>query len=90
MITIVLINFVNILAQVLVAAIIIRSLLSWFSVGGSQPVFRLLVEITEPVLAPIRRLIPGAGTIDFSPLIALLLIQVLSGIVVGQLYHLAI
>ena len=85
----ILVNFINIFAQVLTWAIIIRALLSWFSVGGTQPIFRLLIDITEPVLAPIRRVLPGAGMIDFSPLIALLLINVVSQILIGQLIRVA-
>ncbi len=73
-------NFVDVFATVLTLAIILRALLSWFSVGGSQPLGRLLVEMTEPVLAPIRRLLPGGIMIDFSPLLALVLIQVLQSI----------
>jgi len=78
-------EFISIFASVLTWAIIIRALLSWFSFSGAQPVFRLLVEITEPVLAPIRRVLPTAGMLDFSPLVALLLIQVISGILLSQL-----
>jgi len=78
-------EFIKIFAFVLTWAIIIRALLSWFSIGGVQPVFRLLVEITEPVLAPIRRVLPTAGMLDFSPLVALLLIQVISNILLSQL-----
>ena len=81
-------EFISIFASVLTWAIIIRALLSWFSIGGVQPVFRLLVEITEPVLAPIRRVLPTAGMLDFSPLVALLLINVISGILVSQLTRL--
>jgi YggT family protein len=81
-------EFIKIFAFVLTWAIIIRALLSWFSVSGAQPVLRLLVEITEPVLAPIRRVLPTAGMLDFSPLVALLLIQVISNILLGQLTRL--
>jgi YggT family protein len=79
-------EFISIFAFVLTWAIIIRALLSWFSVSGAQPVLRLLVEITEPVLAPIRRVLPTAGMLDFSPLVALLLIQVIRNIVLSQLH----
>jgi YggT family protein len=81
-------EFIKIFAFVLTWAIIIRALLSWFSVSGVQPVLRLLVEITEPVLAPIRRVLPTAGMLDFSPLVALLLIQVISNILLSQLTRL--
>jgi YggT family protein len=81
-------QFIQIFAFVLTWAIIIRALLSWFSFRGAQPVFRLLVEITEPVLAPIRRVLPTAGMLDFSPLVALLLINIISSILLSQLSRL--
>jgi len=89
-ISIILYNFVTIFVQVLTWSIIIRTLLSWFSIGGGgiQPLFRLLLEITEPVLAPIRRVLPTAGMIDFSPLVALLLIQFVGGILAGVVRNL--
>jgi len=78
-------EFVTIFVQVLTWAIIIRALLSWFSVGagGIQQVFRLLVEITEPVMGPIRRVLPTLGAIDFSPLVALILVRIVGGILAG-------
>jgi YggT family protein len=81
-------NFIFFFAQILFWAIIIRALLSWFNLSGGQPVFRLLVEITEPVLGPIRRVVPSLGMIDISPLIAMILIQVISGILQSSLQSL--
>ena len=73
----IIITFVNILSTVLVACIIIRALMSWFAPGGGNQLVRVLSDVTEPVLAPIRRALPPVGGIDFSPLLALILIQVL-------------
>lgn len=54
--------------------IVIRALLSWFNPDPTAPLVRLLVWITEPVLSPIRRVVPPiAGRIDLSPFIALLI-----------------
>ena len=78
-------QFVSIFAFVLTWAIIIRVMLSWFSISGAPPLFRLLFEITEPVLAPVRRVLPTAGVLDFSPIIAVLLIQVVSSILISSL-----
>ena len=61
-------------------AIIGRIILSWFplkSGGVAARVGDLLVAITEPVLAPLRRILPRTGFIDLSPLIALLALQIL-------------
>ena len=72
-----LLNFVNVLLQILSIAILIRVLLSWFPVDPRNPIIRVLFEITEPVLAPFRRVIPRIGMFDLSPLAALLVIQLI-------------
>ncbi|AKJ41183.1 YggT family protein [Pragia fontium] len=56
--------------------IIIRALMSWIS-QGRNPVDQLLIQLTEPLLYPIRRLLPSMGGIDLSPMI---LIMVLYGL----------
>lgn len=59
-------------------AIIIRALLSWVSPDPYNPIVRFLERLTEPVLRPIRRLLPPHRIgIDLSPLIAVLAIQLL-------------
>jgi YggT family protein len=60
-----------------------RVLISWVRVDPYNPVVRFLYQITEPVLDPIRRALPQTMGIDFSPLIALLLIQVLLTVIVS-------
>ncbi len=60
-----------------------RVLISWVRVDPYNPVVQFLFQITEPVLAPIRRALPQTMGIDFSPLIALLLIQVLLTVIVS-------
>jgi YggT family protein len=54
--------------------ILIRALLSWFAPNPRSSLYILLIKATEPVLAPLRRIIPVSG-IDFSPVIAILLID---------------
>jgi YggT family protein len=55
-------------------AIIARSLLPWFRVGPYHPVMQFLIRITEPVLGPLRRHIPPVGGLDFTPMVALILL----------------
>jgi YggT family protein len=55
-------------------AIIARALLPWFRVSPYHPVMRFLIQITEPLLAPIRRNLPAVGGLDFSPMVALLIL----------------
>jgi YggT family protein len=66
--------------NILVIAIIVRALLSWVDPRGSNPVSRILFTVTEPVLAPIRNLLGGGGIggFDLSPIIAILIIQVIA------------
>jgi YggT family protein len=58
-------------------AIIARAIMSWFDRGMRNPISQILVQLTEPIIAPIRRFVPQAGMIDFSPLVALLILLVL-------------
>jgi len=55
-------------------AIIARSLLPWFNVSPYHPAMQFLIQITEPLLAPIRQNIPSIGGLDFSPMVALLIL----------------
>ncbi|MBN7818311.1 YggT family protein [Bowmanella yangjiangensis] len=57
--------------------LIIRALLSWFS-QGQNPMEMVLYQLTEPLLAPIRRIIPPMGGLDLSVLIAIIAIQFLT------------
>lgn len=70
-------TFLELLLQILSIAILVRILLSWFPVDPSNPIIRILFEVTEPVLAPFRRVIPRIGMFDLSPIAAMLVIQLL-------------
>jgi len=69
--------FAAVFLQALSLLILIRVLLSWFPIDMRNPIVRLLFEVTEPILAPFRRVIPRIGMFDLSPLAALLVIQFL-------------
>jgi YggT family protein len=72
-----LLMFLALLLQVLWLAILVRVILSWFPVDPSNPIIRIVWEVTEPVLAPFRRVIPRIGMFDLSPLAAFLVISFL-------------
>jgi len=76
--------FITYFLQALFWLILIRAILSWFPVDASNPLVRLLIDVTEPVLAPFRRVIPRIGMFDLSTLAAILVIQFLLGIVSGS------
>jgi YggT family protein len=70
--------------------IIIRALISWVSPDPYNPIVRFLYRVTEPVLRPVRRILPIGGMgIDFSPLIVILLIYVLRIFLVRMLIQFA-
>lgn len=78
-------TFVSLLFQVLVYAILGRVLISWVDPQANWPISRLLHEWTEPILAPIRNLMPRTMMFDFSPIIAMLLLQLLESLILGIL-----
>lgn len=80
--------FINTLSQVLYVAIILRALLSFFPIRPGNPFFPLVLilhQITEPILAPLRRVIPAMGMFDVSPIVALILIQVITSVLTTAL-----
>ncbi|GAB6109306.1 YggT family protein [Fusibacter bizertensis] len=71
--------------QVVTYLIFGRAMLSWFIRDPKNPIMNLLITITEPILSPVRRLLfklkIGGNMVDFSPLAALILVQILMGLV---------
>ncbi len=80
--------FVNVLFTVLTYAILARALLSWFPISPGSPIVRLLDDITEPILSPLRRVVPRLGMMDITPIVAMIGLQVLQGILVSNLQYL--
>ena len=86
-----LIGIANLLLSVVTWIIIIQVILSWLfafnvlntSSNGVRAFALVLERITEPLYRPIRRLLPDFGGIDFSPLVILILIQVLRKLLAG-------
>jgi YggT family protein len=71
---------IEIVFSVLSLAILARVLLSWVRVDPTHPAVQLLFDVTEPIMRPIRDMMPAMGMFDFSPIIALLLLNVLEGL----------
>lgn len=74
-------NFVQLLVLVLWALVLARVVVSWVDPQGRNPIARQVVMLTEPFLAPIRRLLPSTGALDLSPLILMLVLSALLGVV---------
>lgn len=69
-----LIRLIDLYSLVVVAAVVI----SWLNVPREHPAVRLLHRLTEPVLAPIRKVLPPMGGVDISPLVLLISLRVLA------------
>lgn len=80
-----LISFVEVFLQIMSLLILVRVLISWFPIDPSNPIIRILFQLTEPILAPFRRVIPRIGMFDLSPLAALLVIQFLQSSIPAML-----
>ena len=65
------------LVNLLSILILIRVILSWIDPLGNISVTRFVQSIVDPILTPIRNLLPNLGGFDFSPLVAMLLLQLL-------------
>lgn len=62
--------------EVLKWLVVARCLLSFVRHDPYQPIIKFIYDVTEPVMAPFRRLIPAAGGIDFSPILLFFAIQI--------------
>lgn len=71
-------TFIGMLALVYTFLILGRVLVSWTNPTGGGQLTAFLYQVTEPVLGPIRRLLPPTGGIDWSPMIAILLLGILT------------
>lgn len=69
--------------------LVVRIILSWFQVNPYNEIVLILYKITDPILAPLRRLPLRMGPVDFSPIIAFIILNVLQNFVVGTLMHYA-
>jgi len=81
------ITIISIVAQLLVLLVFISVILSYF-MDPYHPIRRGVDNIVEPMLSPIRRVIPSVGMLDFSPLVLILLIQLVKSLLVSLLFNL--
>ncbi len=86
---IIFINFIDILARLLSLAILVRVLLSWIPIDRSGRFAEIILQITEPVVGPIRKVLPSLGGLDFSPMVAMILLEMVRTLLVNLLYTLA-
>ena len=79
----VLVNFLQLLAFVLWLLLVVRVVMSWTNPTGGGGLTAFVYQATEPILAPIRRVLPPTAGVDWSPLVAMLILGVILRLVGG-------
>lgn len=73
------------LLSLYILLIMIRIIFSWGGLGYTNRIMRFLIDMTEPLLAPLRRVIPPLGWLDISPIVAFLILWLFQAAVAGTL-----
>ncbi len=68
------------LLSLLSLAILIRALLSWVAPDPRNPIVQALDAITDPILQPLRQVVPRMGMVDITPMVAIILLQVIAAV----------
>lgn len=68
---------IGLLVNIYFFALLAMIILSWVAPGSQHPAIYLLHQITEPVMAPVRKMLPAMGGMDFSPILVFILINVI-------------
>jgi YggT family protein len=80
-------QLIDILYWILVVFIFARFIFSWVRPDPYSPIWgplmRITYQVTEPLLSPIRRVLPGMGGLDFSPIILLFGLNILRGLLLN-------
>ena len=75
------VDLIGLLINLLAFAILGRALISWFNLPPDNPIVVILYQITEPILAPLRRVVPRFGMFDLTPMIAMFVLFTLSSFI---------
>ncbi|PMR75926.1 YggT family protein [Billgrantia endophytica] len=75
----------NAILKIYFFALIVMIILSWVAPNASHPGALLVMQLVEPIMAPVRKVIPPLGMIDLSPIVVFIAISIIDGIVVGSL-----
>ena len=70
-------NIIHIFTRIFFFALILRIILSWINISPYNPISRITYQITEPLLGKIRKYVKPFGMFDFSPMIAIISLQIL-------------
>lgn len=81
-----LVDLINMAFSILVWIIIGRCILSFIRHDPYQPIIKFIYDVSEPIMAPFRKLMPPMGGMDFSPIIAVFALSLLQKVVITLLY----
>lgn len=79
----------NAILKIYFFAMIVMIILSWVAPNASHPGALLVMQLVEPIMAPVRKVIPPLGMIDLSPIVVFIAINLIDGLVVGSLIRAA-
>ena len=71
------VGLIGLVVNTYLIAMVIMIVVSWIAPGSHHPAVRLVYQITEPVRAPVRSLLPAMGGLDFSPIVVFIVINVI-------------
>lgn len=77
-----LMQLVNIIFSIFELLILARVLISWVNADRYNPIVQFIYQLTEPILAPVRRILPTPGMMDFSPIVVIIAAQIIRQIVI--------
>ena len=80
-----LIYLITTLTDLFITAILLRLLLQWVKADFYNPLCQFLIKVTNPVLIPLRRVIPSIGKLDTAAVVAMLLLELIQLLIIGQI-----
>ncbi len=73
-----LVSLLSLISTLFWLLMLARIIFSWGNIDRYNPVVNFVYQVTEPVLAPIRNILPSTGMMDFSPMVAILLVEIVT------------
>ncbi|MFH1309221.1 MAG: YggT family protein [Candidatus Omnitrophota bacterium] len=81
--------FVSLVFNILYFVLVIRIIISWVGADPYNEIVKIIYKITDPILVPFRALPLRVGAIDFSPILAFLVLSILKSFIVNVIYQIA-
>ncbi len=80
---------ISLIFNIIYFLLVIRIILSWVAVDSYNEIVQVIYRVTDPILAPFRRLPLRIGMMDFSPVVAFIVLSVLKNFITNILYQIA-